>query len=73
MKAASVAVLCAALLAAGCASTDTANSDPPEEREYATGSNIPKRSRDMAKDVKVYTPAASDAAARPATPPPRGP
>ena len=73
MKAASVAVLCAALLAAGCASTDTANSEPPEEKEYSTGSNIPKRSRDMAIGTKVYTPAASDAATRPSIPPPKAP
>jgi hypothetical protein len=58
-----VVVLVAGVFAAGCASTDGANSEP-EEREYATGSNIPKRTRPNS-DVKVYTPTATDLGNRP--------
>ena len=64
MKAAfAVVVLAAGVLAAGCASSDSANSEP-QEREYSTGSNIPKRTRENA-DVKVYTPSAADLGNRP--------
>ena len=58
-----VVVLAAGVLAAGCASSDSSNSEP-QEREYSTGSNIPKRTRDNA-DVKVYAPSATDLGNRP--------
>ncbi len=66
-----VVVLAASVFAAGCASTDGPSAEP-EEREYATGSNIPKRNRPNA-DVKTYTPAPSDLGNRPQNlPQPRG-
>ena len=50
-------LLCAmafASIAAGCASTQSSNEPATErvEREYATGSNIPKKSKPS--DVQVY-------------------
>jgi hypothetical protein len=50
-------LLCAAAfgsIAAGCASTQSSNEPATErvEREYATGSNIPKKSKPS--DVQVY-------------------
>lgn len=72
MKAIPATFLCLAFRGAGCASTpgtDQANADQRDEKEYATGSNIPKRNRDGPSDVKVISPAAmQDAKNRPGAP-----
>jgi hypothetical protein len=46
------------LTAAGCATPPGDNSGAAEEKEYVTGSNIPRRDRSMPSDVKNVDPAA---------------
>jgi hypothetical protein len=43
MKTSILAALAASLLAAGCAMDASTQTEPRAEREYQTGSNIPKR------------------------------
>ena len=43
----------------GCAAPPPAGNSPPaEEKEYVTGSNIPRRDKSMPSDVKVVDPSA---------------
>jgi hypothetical protein len=46
------------LSAVGCATPTADNSGAAEEKEYVTGSNIPRRDRSMPSDVKTVDPAA---------------
>ena len=65
VNAASTLMLSAAVLVAGCASVDTRD-EPREEREYTTGSRLPKKTYPQPAGVRVYVPdPASDAPWRP--------
>jgi Ni/Co efflux regulator RcnB len=70
-------LLCAvafASIAAGCASTQSSTEPATErvEREYATGSNIPKKSKAGADGVRVYDREALDRARNEMPQMPRG-
>ncbi len=47
---------------AGCAMPQSNNVSVAEEKEYTTGSNIPRRDRSIPSDVKVVDPAAIEQA-----------
>lgn len=57
MKIIPIALLLGASLAAGCATTESADQGEHASREYVTGSNIPKKSRGSgdAAGVSVYS------------------
>jgi hypothetical protein len=62
MKVSSMLLISFALLAAGCAATDTR--EVAEERDYQTGSRLPRKQY-PAPGARVWVPDASDTPAKP--------
>ncbi len=68
MKLLNAGVILMATMAGGCASTASTTQDvPKEEKEYVTGSNLPRRDRSIASEVKIVDPSAFEGARGSAT------